>query len=122
MSDTAVDNYGTEALAEKVEDLKIEPKKTEEATRDRAPTTSEECKKRLEAAIKRRGLEKFYPEVTAELSDRAARLVNDLRENKGCSWEMASQFAILPLYDLAILIGIIPPSLLLLGSNLIDRK
>lgn len=71
----------------------------------REPTSVDECKLRLEKAIKSKDLQKFYPEVTQELAERAANLVNQLREKKQCSWEMANQFSTLALYDLAILIG-----------------
>lgn len=87
----------------------LKPKEAEskkaEDSEVREATSSEECKQRLEAFIKKKGLEKFYPQVTEELSKKAAKLVNELRDQKKCTWEMANQFVFLALYDLAILIG-----------------
>ncbi|KAL0639094.1 hypothetical protein Q9L58_001777 [Maublancomyces gigas] len=90
----------TDTLVGGVENLKI----NSQAKAVREPTSVDECRQRLEKAIKSKGLQQFYPEVTNELAERAANLVNELRDKKQCSWEMANQFAILALYDLAILI------------------
>lgn len=81
----------------------------------RADTTPAECRERLQSFIASKKLENFYTDVTDALANRAATLVNELRK-KGCSWEMANQFALLTLYDLAILIGLIPLSQILLLS------
>lgn len=70
--------------------------------------TPEQCKERLQDQVKTKKLEAFYPEIPNELAEKAAKMVNELRA-KGCSREMANQFAIMTLYDLAILIGLYPP-------------
>ncbi|KAH0612940.1 uncharacterized protein H6S33_009320 [Morchella sextelata] len=65
--------------------------------------TTEQCKERLQDQVKVKKLEAFYPEIPNELAEKAAKMVNELRA-KGCSREMANQFGIMTLYDLAILI------------------
>lgn len=107
-------------LAGKVKDLniKVEPlaiylvkaANIIKLQRGREPSSADDCKRRLERSIKINGLEKFYPEVTTELAERGAKLVNQLIEKKKCTWEMAHQFLLLTLYDLAILIGMNLPS------------
>lgn len=120
MSD--VDSVGpaiTDTLVEKLEavdlESKVEPPPSiqwrpltslKKKVDVREPITPEECKERLSKFVEKKGLKKFYPEITPALSQQAAKLVNELYEVKKCdSREMANQFAFLTLYDLAILIG-----------------
>lgn len=84
-------------LEKKVENLEVDEPEP--------PITPEQVQKVLEGVIRKKNLGKFFPQGAAEFSDKAAKMVNALRQKDGCSPEIANQFATLSLYELAILIG-----------------
>lgn len=97
---------GTEILTRGVETLNVNPTGFVKPVQE--PTSTDECKQRLEKFIRTKGLEKFYEKVSPELAEKAQNMVNELREQQQCTREMANQFALLTLYDFAILIGMNP--------------
>lgn len=92
VADVPASTPETKEIEKKMADVKIS-----------GEMTPEQCKERLQDQINVKKLGTFYSEIPDELTKRAAKMVNELRA-KGCSKEMANQFAILSLYDLAILI------------------